>query len=96
MIELWATGVTGMPLIPEGKYYPPKPKETPNMINPSNSKEPHVHKYDKPATKTIILTKYRKEDGKMKDVAISGKDVIKQFKCECGKTLATDLERVKT
>ena len=60
-----------------------------------NSEEPHIHKFDKPVTKTVILTTYRKEDGKMKDVAIAGKDVLKQLKCECGKVLTSDLERTK-
>lgn len=54
----------------------------------------HVHDF-KPIEKSVLLAKYRPENGKMKYQTTSGKDILKQFKCECGKVITQDLKRVK-
>lgn len=52
----------------------------------------HVHDF-KPVTNAVPLHAYdikRKVKGSM-----TGKDILQQFKCECGKVETVDLKRVK-
>lgn len=57
-------------------------------------KEPHIHKFDTPAEKKVLLAQYRSEDGKVAYVGTTGADIIKLRVCACGKSYAYDLERV--
>ena len=57
-------------------------------------KEPHTHDF-KLITVDIPLYKYISEYGKPEKQFISGRDVLKQFKCVCGVTKTVDLERIK-
>ena len=46
-------------------------------------KEAHVHKFNIPTTQKVLLSAGQK-------IAV---DILKQFQCECGKTITHDLER---
>lgn len=57
-------------------------------------KTEHIHDF-KPAKKHVLLSSYRPEKGKMEYQGTTGKDILKQFKCSCGKVETVDLKRVK-
>lgn len=57
------------------------------------SKAAHLHKFEHPATQTIMLYDHRKVEGQKIAPGIAGKDVIKLRVCKCGKSQAYDLER---
>lgn len=54
----------------------------------------HVHDF-KPAKKVVPLHNYVIENGKIVKDLITGKDTLKQFKCDCGVIETVDLERTK-
>lgn len=56
------------------------------------SEELHTHEF-KPTTQQVLLGCYRIENGKMRYVSTTGKDILKQYKCKCGITETVDLER---
>lgn len=43
----------------------------------------HTHKFDIPVTQDVLLTSGTKK----------AKDTLKQWQCECGKTITYDMER---
>lgn len=53
----------------------------------------HRHKLEEVKPKTVLLAKYRVEDGGMKYVGTTGKDTLYQRKCSCGLSEVYNLER---
>lgn len=56
-------------------------------------KDSHVHKFDIPTKKKVLLHNYRSEDGENKAMQAVGYDILRQLKCSCGKVETIDLER---
>lgn len=56
-------------------------------------KDAHEHKFTKRVTKKVLLASFIHDEGETKYNSTTGADVLKQLKCECGKTLTYDLER---
>lgn len=54
---------------------------------------PHQHKFDKVFEQPTLVAKYRQEEGEIKYIATTGKDILKMRKCKCGATETYDLER---
>ena len=54
--------------------------------------ELHIHKF-KPRKQVVPLHNYVTENGKIIKDLITGKDILKQLVCECGRVETTDLER---
>lgn len=61
----------------------------------ATTSEPHRHKYVALQPKKVLLYKSRNEEGKARNVALMGYDLLKQRKCACGKVETYDLERVR-
>jgi hypothetical protein len=56
----------------------------------------HIHKFDTPIEVEVPLYNYELDRRTGKTMRVqSGTDIIKSFKCKCGKTEAYDLERTK-
>lgn len=65
------------------------------MSTNKEGKEQHECKFDELAEVHVPIRRYVKEHGKMIADTMTGKDVLKQRKCKCGKTETYDLERTR-
>jgi hypothetical protein len=56
--------------------------------------EKHVHEFKTPKLVKVPLYRYELSNGKMRNAADSGHDLIRQLVCDCGKIETLDLQRV--
>lgn len=68
------------------------PSMTRNMATVQMSGKTHKHRFDIPAESKVRLYRYEQQDG-VTTSDLSGFDIVRGFKCTCGKFKATDLRR---